>query len=245
MYSISNNEIHVWNNKLFSVDLNYSILTHQELYYAEKYPTTSQKKKYFYTRALLKQILSLYVGIPANEITFENNASGKPYLCNKKNLYFNLSHTNTQFCLAIGCTDEIGIDIEAHPESHTMEEIIDYFLTDEEKTNVLNNYADADLELNLLRMWTQKEAITKALGYTLESSLKHINLSPQEKEFIFTYNDTDIHVKEFIRDNKVIGTLATKHPISSLKKFGQDDTDSIISLLVGSKSSERTSWPIA
>ena len=230
MYSISNNEIHVWNNKLFSVGLNYSILTRQELYYAEKYPTNSQKKKYFYTRALLKQILSLYVGLPANEITFVNNSSGKPYLCNKENLYFNLSHTNTQFCLAIGCTDEIGIDIEAHPESHTMEEIIDYFLTDEEKSNVLKSSADSDLELNLLRMWTQKEAITKALGYTLESSLKHINLSPEEKEFI--------------QDNKVIGTLATKHPISSLKKFDQDDTDSILSLLVGSKSSEHT-WPTA
>lgn len=222
MINISDNEIHIWKNSLFSQDIDYSILTKQELYYAEKYPTTEQRRKYYYTRSLLKQILSKYIGISPEEITFVHNINGKPFLCCEKNIYFNLSHTREHFCLAIGCTDEIGIDIEAKPKSHTMQELMDYFLTDSEKIDVVENYPEI-LESKLLRMWTQKEAITKALGLTLESSLKHISLNSNEKDFIFTYNEVDIHVKELPLNGQTVGTIATKHPVLSLKMFTDDD----------------------
>lgn len=241
MINISDNEIHVWNNSLFSREIDYSILTNQELYYAEKYPTSEQRKKYYYTRCLLKQILSKYIGISAEDISFVHNPNGKPYLCCDKNIYFNLSHTNEKFCLAIGCTDEIGIDIEAKPESHTMQELMDYFLTEAEQSNVINEFPD-NLEHKLLRMWTQKEAITKALGLTLDSSLKHICLNNTDDNFVFNYNDVDIHVKELQLDEKTFGTIATRHPVSTFKMFSEDDIDSLKSIILPEKSREyRTS----
>ena len=221
MYSCSNNEVHIWQNSLYVEDIDYNILNKDEIAYAEKYPTADQKRKYYYTRVLLKQILAQYLDIEPNLVKFVYSSSGKPYLCSSKPLYFNLSHTPEQFCLAIGTTDEIGIDIESKPKTHTMNELIDYYLTDHEKDAISSQSADdIDRELQLLRIWTQKEAITKALGHTLESSLKHINVDNCDAtNFVFNYDDTKVYVSEFLNHEGTVGTIATKFPIENIKLF--------------------------
>src|SRR6476646_10134082 len=60
----------------------------------------------------LREILSRYLDLPANELQFEANRHGKPRLASPEGeLAFNLSHSSSLALVAVA-RREVGVDVE-------------------------------------------------------------------------------------------------------------------------------------
>lgn len=163
------NETHVWVidlvNKPFMV--NKMILSKDELERAEKFLLNNPKETYLICRYALRCILAYYLNIEPNEIVFEYNQYGKPYLKAKKYRYtlqFNLSHCQNIGCIAISKSGEIGLDVEQI--SFPLTEMTHTFMAEEE-INLLNLF-QGNKNFILYHLWVQKEAVLKAKGTGLQ-----------------------------------------------------------------------------
>ena len=91
-----------------------------------------------------------------SELTIEYDSKGKPYLNKEKGI--SISHSNE--IVAIGISNEIDFGIDIQYKTHKVFKILNKFLSKNEskfldKTN--------DLE-SLIKVWSAKESIYKALG---------------------------------------------------------------------------------
>ena len=91
-----------------------------------------------------------------SELTIEYDSKGKPYLNKQKGI--SISHSNE--IVAIGISNEIDFGIDIQYKTHKVFKILNKFLSKNEskfldKTN--------DLE-SLIKVWSAKESIYKALG---------------------------------------------------------------------------------
>jgi len=94
---------------------------------------------------------------PTEWQNFAYNEHGKPYIADGP--YFSISHCKEGIAVAID-NQPIGIDIEAI--RHADEELIARTMNAEERAYV---HDDRDF----VRLWTQKEAVVKALGIGITS----------------------------------------------------------------------------
>ncbi|WP_243525754.1 4'-phosphopantetheinyl transferase superfamily protein [Bacillus pseudomycoides] len=102
------------------------------------------------------------------EVCILKNSSGKPYIKERPNIQFNISHSGQWVTCAVS-NQNVGIDIEEiKPVDYRA--LLNYFLSSYEKN--LFNYV---LEENQLKyffcIWTAKESYVKAIGLGLQIPL--------------------------------------------------------------------------
>ena len=120
---------------------------------------------------LLKySLLEVYDELIDIEISY--NKFGKPYISNKKNFFYNISHSGKWVVLAYGDT-EIGIDIEEIKDGR--EEIADSFFTDEEKSFIYKA-TGRERSKRFTKVWTLKESYIKYLGTGLSTRLNSFTI---------------------------------------------------------------------
>lgn len=136
---------------------------------------------------LLDELLKEYYKINYENLIFEVNKYGKPYIKNKS-IFYNISHSFEYIITAIS-DHEIGIDIEKIRTTSIKN--INQFATDKEKEYILSS--NTKIEKRLFEIYTLKEAYFKMKG----SNLNHI----KEVEFeIINYdniicNDRNVSLK--------------------------------------------------
>lgn len=148
----------------------------------------------------LRYALSQEYPLLFNEWSFGKTDLGKPYLHNWgfENLKFSLSHSGKH--LAIILTSEnnkslssVGIDIEPTSRAGQAKKLKDEFLSDDELSN-LDQMPESDLASVILKHWTLKESISKALGLGLSLPFRTINLEVSSQNQVqlvsFTDNNT-------------------------------------------------------
>lgn len=119
---------------------------------ARKFKNLNDKKACALAYYLLCQGLKEEYGIEKFEL--EYNEFGKPYLKEKNDILFNISHTK-HIVACIISNNEVGIDVE---EVRQFDEIIkDKILSDDEKLKVKNDN-------DFFKFWTIKEAVCKCEG---------------------------------------------------------------------------------
>lgn len=149
-----------------------------------------QKQKIISEYILMKGIKK-YFELDYKQLDFKINKNGKPYIKNKKNLYFNISHSN-DYCIGAFSNKKIGVDIEKIRKVNI--NIINKFATENEKKYILkskNNIIE-----RLFEIYTLKEAYFKMKGKNLDN-IKYI-------EFNITNNKikcSDKNVKLKIKKN--------------------------------------------
>lgn len=120
--------------------------------------------------------------IPSTQWKIEQNAYGKPELVSgQANLNFNISHTEGLSTLAIVENKSIGIDIEKI--NSTGIDILPFNMLSDQETETLQKLDGMEKYQYFLRIWTLKEAYSKAVGEgisldfsTLDFTLKPISL---------------------------------------------------------------------
>lgn len=117
--------------------------------------------------------------IPSTQWKIEQNAYGKPELVSgQANLNFNISHTEGLSTLAIVENKSIGIDIEKI--NSTGIDILPLNMLSDQETETLQKLKGIEKYQYFLRIWTLKEAYSKAVGegISLDFSTLDFTLTP-------------------------------------------------------------------
>jgi phosphopantetheinyl transferase len=156
-------------------DYYFSVLSSAE---QARYKTIRNKTE-LHCRAVLRLILSGFLKIPLHEIRILNTAKGKPY-CMNKNVFFNVSHTNKAFIIALSNTGRVGVDMEQLTGNEDIEALADYAFTTEEIQLLAQSQNNPHI---FSKIWTHKEAFLKALGVGLTLKLTDINVAVKTQQF--------------------------------------------------------------
>jgi 4'-phosphopantetheinyl transferase len=140
------------------------------------------RKTYILAHFLNHYFLQLHHFNHREKTEYQLTDRGKPYFKNKKNICFNISHSNNIVALAY-FNQDLGVDIEHIKNSKTQIELVSkrFFSFNE------NNQIFDDHEL-FYKFWTKKEAVIKAVGCGITDEITNIETSSKVNE-VFLEDD--------------------------------------------------------
>lgn len=177
---LNHQEVHVW-----STDLNITkeqeneklvVLSPDEIARANRFHFAIHRSRFIAARSVLRELLSIYLKMPAQAIQFAYTTHGKPFLLldNQSLLQFNLAHSNEVAVYAFTLNHPIGIDIEKIQNQYTPAVAKRYFtLQENEALMHLPNEKRASCFYSI---WAKKEALIKALGKGLSITLSSFSV---------------------------------------------------------------------
>lgn len=150
-------KIFIYNSTNITIDelLDSKYLTTDDKTSFEKYKNLDVKKE----KVISTILKNKYIG------KYYLNEFGKPV---SDDIYFNISHSHG-YVVFVMDDAPVGIDIEKI--SHAEQDLIDYVSNDEEKKYIHDDQS-------FYEIWTNKEALVKAVGTGIKTNLKNINGLP-------------------------------------------------------------------
>jgi 4'-phosphopantetheinyl transferase len=158
-------------------------------------------------RSLLGELLVRYLihknhKIPCNEIRIAYSNKGKPFLMDREDVRFNVSHSGNWVVVALS-DRRVGIDIEEIKPAKI--KIAKRFFTDSEYSDLVSR-EKSDQPGYFFELWTCKESYLKALGKGLTKSLGSFSvrkgnrqmemlMDDQNEKVYFRQYDIDINYK--------------------------------------------------
>lgn len=125
--------------------------------------------------SFLRQVLTNYLKIPADNLVIDRGEFGKPFLPDFNELQFNLSHSSEKLLLAISYENAIGIDIELIKSRRALEEVVKRCFSEREKHYWFNLSENEQLSV-FYDFWTRKEAVVKGIGRGIALGLNHCEI---------------------------------------------------------------------
>ncbi len=116
----------------------------------------------------------------ADDLVISRTDLGKPYLKNKSELFFNLSHSGNIVMCAVS-ENEVGADTE---EIGRYDENILKKFTPAERQRIIES---SDRDREFFRMWTMKESYMKYRGMGLSLPLNSFSVAENEEIFCNTF----------------------------------------------------------
>ncbi|NHA37349.1 MULTISPECIES: 4'-phosphopantetheinyl transferase family protein [Staphylococcus] len=150
--------------------LDYKFLTYEQVQYIENIAVLSDKVNYLISHSIVNIFYCNLMNYSIDKLNYYHNPYNKPYIKNKNNINFNISHTSGCSVVAFSHAD-IGIDVENIERNIEFENIIDYYFCDFEK-----EYINSD-SVKFFEFWVAKEAFLKCIGYGLVKGLKNANIN--------------------------------------------------------------------
>ncbi len=171
---LQDGEIHLYRMGLAGETSQYQpVLSADELARAERLLDLTKRQLFIVCRGRLRQILSQYLKISAQDITFRYNDTGKPSLTldHHCDLVFNLSHSADCAVIAVTRGTDIGVDIEKIDPALEFHKLAERFL-DRDEQLVLQRTPAPRKRRMFYRLWTAKESRLKmaGTGFTQSSS---------------------------------------------------------------------------
>ena len=151
---------------------------------------------------------SWFINEKTSSLIIETTPTGKPYLKDYPNLFFNLSHTDNLILIAIS-NSPVGVDVEKNERNADKEAIIKHFFSENEQQSFFSQ-PEEQRQLSFVKGWTRKEAILKATGEGL-SAMKNYEVSFEpntNKPIINTISDQSFKVKDFTPTDGYTACLA-------------------------------------
>lgn len=151
-------------------------LSSKELIQVSQYRTKILQNYYIISHALLRYILSHYVKLSPKQLQFTTDKYGKPFLNGDYNIKFNMSHSHNMVAYIITCNNiNVGIDIELHDPQLDIQALINLVLNHREIIT-FNNLRLKQQFNTFYHLWTQKEALVKAIGVGLFYPITNIDI---------------------------------------------------------------------
>lgn len=127
--------------------------------------------------ALLDHDLQQLYGLREREITIAYGSHGKPYVKDRPDIHFNLSHSG-DYVLAVFGPVEIGCDIQQITQNTRGERIAARFFTEAEQQALAAG-------MDFYRIWARKESYIKCTGEGMACDLRSFSVV-EEKELYFS-----------------------------------------------------------
>ena len=125
---------------------------------ADRYRWQEDKLRCVAAEALLRMALG------TDDYRIEKNSSGKPYVSDKKEFFYNISHSGRYVVLAWG-NSEVGVDVQRQDTNTNVSAIANRFFTSDER-ELLQREPQRFFEI-----WTKKESYLKYIGKGLYQDL--------------------------------------------------------------------------
>lgn len=158
-------------------------------------PDSSNLHKAGAGRAMIREILSYYLGISKDLIRLHESRYGKPYLTFpviRQKLYFNISHTEGYLAFALSTSTPVGIDIEKVDRNVRLQSLMGRFFHSKEIKTFLD-YSNEERSRHFIRYWTLKESFVKGIGTGIVTSFTSFYLtSESDRTYCVIPNDKNL-----------------------------------------------------
>jgi len=160
-------------------------LSPEEVKRHERFAFTRDKQQFLVTRALIRWVLSQYLGLDdPGSLEFGASRNGKPELLIETTLQFNLTHTRGLIALAVMQVEPVGIDVEFLSRQADIVNLAERYFARKEAEELLALPVEQWNE-RFYDLWTLKEAYLKACGTGLRTPLS---------EFCFSFNGETLDI---------------------------------------------------
>lgn len=179
--ALAEQEVHVWRADLdraaHTLTQLTQLLSPDEQTRAHRFRFAVDRRRFIIGRGLLRTILSCYLPLAADRLTFAYGPHGKPSLSNagSQTLSFNMSHSNQIALYTVTRDRQVGIDVECIRSLQDMDQLAQRFFCPREAVRLQQCAAEQRQEL-FFRLWTCKEAYLKATGEGL-TGLKRVEIT--------------------------------------------------------------------
>ncbi len=177
------NHVHLWLIDLADHRQNFDRLQHllndTETARAQRLLRPHVYERFVLARALLRQLLGHYLRCSPQEVHLQFSSYGKPSLdpsVHKMPLQFNISHSQDYVMVALTKQNELGVDIEYHKALNDFNGIIERVFSASEQT-WLASLPEPSQQAAFFKVWTRKEALTKAMGLGLSLPFHEITVA--------------------------------------------------------------------
>jgi 4'-phosphopantetheinyl transferase len=178
----STDEVHVWTAGTRAEPSELAglrgLLATREQAQVDRLKFEAHRRRFIATRAIRRQILSLYTGVAPAELTFEVGERGKPELAGQgeRGIHFNDSESDGVAVFAVSQGRRVGVDIESVREIPEAERLVESYASPRER-GFFGQLFPPERQASFLPWWTAKEAYVKALGAGLFQPLDSFSIT--------------------------------------------------------------------
>lgn len=197
-FDMNQAELHVWAILLARDDAElsdlYGLLNDEEKSKAVRFKFEKDRKNYVAAHGVLRRILGRYLQTAPENLNFEHNYYGKPFLPeNPHNIEFNLAHSSDRALVAVAKTNAVGVDIERIRRAFASLDIAGHYFSPSEYDRLRSLPEHLHTKV-FFDCWTRKEAFIKAVGQGLSYPLKNfeVTVAPDEAAKLLTVNDSAV-----------------------------------------------------
>lgn len=155
----------------------WAVLDDGERARAERFVVDQVKRRFVLSHAALRLILARRLGGDWRDIRYDTVANGKPCLAGSAagRPEFNMSHSGDLMVVALSDDHPVGVDVEAWRPIDRVRGLAETILAARELA-AFDGLSPEEASRVLLRLWTFKEALVKALGLGLSVEPRSIAL---------------------------------------------------------------------
>ena len=219
--------VHIWTWRLDverdAVSELESELSESECRRVRRYASHRIARRFIVRRGMLRRVLGLYLHLLPHQVQLFYNAHGKPLLADDISLplQFNMSDSGELAALAVGTGQPLGIDIEQLRPLPDWDALAINFFSESELNQLSQAAATSRTEV-FFRLWTRREAISKAEGVGLRQLSAQLLLNDQDErsppaatsESIPRLQDNIVH--ELTMPDGYVGALAIQQEIAQI-----------------------------
>ena len=143
---------------------------------AARYGRDDLRERYVVGRATLRVLLGARLGRAPEEVVIGRGERGRPYAVDAGGLDFNVSHTAGVALIGFAAGVRIGVDVERGDRVLNVDGVARKFMAPDEQRTLAGLAPDARRRA-LLRLWTCKEAMSKATGEALAAPFRRLSVA--------------------------------------------------------------------
>ena len=152
-----------------------SVLSAAETARAERFSRADLRDRYVVGRATLRLLLGRRLGRAPAAVVLERGTRGRPFAADANGLDFNVSHTAGVALIGMTVGARIGVDVEHAARELNVDGVAGKFMAPSEQRVLAGLEPDARRRA-LLRLWTCKEAMSKATGDALSAPFRRLEV---------------------------------------------------------------------
>ena len=152
-----------------------ALLSPAELTRASRFGRPSLRNRFIIGRGTLRRLLGKTLDVEPFQVEIERGARGRPFVPVSNGLDFNISHTDDVALFAFTRDQRIGVDVEREDRQLNVEGVARRFMSVQER-DALRLLDEQSRRIALLRLWTCKEAMSKATGDALSAPFRDMSV---------------------------------------------------------------------
>ena len=180
----------------------------------QRFGSETLRKRYIIGRASLRWLLAQALGLSPASVAIERGANGRPQLAERNGIDFNVSHTANVALIGMAHGARVGVDVERDDRVIQANGLARRILTGRE---IADLPADGDaLRRRILRLWTCKEALSKATGDAMGAPFRRLDVTVEPALALAggppPYDARDFALLTATVPDGYLGTVALWHP---------------------------------